>query len=77
MKLIRPSIRRKGLEQHATEYGVNYKKLVKQFEYGATDTRISKDTGISRNTMGKWRKVYEHEVKRAADDKAVDELRTD
>ena len=72
---LRPSIKRKGLEKHVTELGYDYKKLVKQLELGVSDTRIAKDTNVSRHTVIKWRKVYEYELDKARQDKEVDELR--
>lgn len=69
-------IRITGLKKHVAQFNVDYTKLCKQFEYGATDVRISKDTGHSRPAIAKWRKQWEREQKKLRDDEAVENMRT-
>lgn len=67
-------IRFTGLESHVAQYGGNYKKLCKQFKYGASDAAIRRETGHSRNTIAKWRKQWEREQKAAVHQSALDDL---
>lgn len=59
-------IRITGLKRHVAQFNVDYTKLCKQFEYGATDARIAKDTGTSRITIIKWHKQWREENKKKA-----------
>lgn len=74
------SIREEGLKKYlnrtkALHDGYDYKQFVKEYEKGQNSSALARMFNVSRNTMLKWRKVYESEKTRQKHEEAVESLK--
>lgn len=73
------SIKQEGLKKYLTRTtnehdGYGYIAFVKELNKGQSPTSLARMFGVTRNTIYKWTKIHQSEVKKEVHDKSVDEL---